>query len=121
MVVDTNILIACFNAEANAVVALSKWKREQRPLFISSVSFAEVLAMASLTDKEIAVMKAFLQHFILIPMDAVIAERAAYFRRMYRFEIPDAAIAATALTLGVPLVTRDRQFKKLRDIQIISV
>jgi len=33
----------------------------------------------------------------------------------------DAAIAATALTRSLPLVTRDRQFWKIREITVIEI
>ena len=121
MIIDTNILIACLNAEANAADALSEWKREGRPLFISAISYAEVLSIASLSETEITAIKAFLQNFISVPIDTPIAERAADLRRRHRLEIPDAMIAATALILSVPLVTRDRKLHKLGEIKAFEI
>ena len=46
---------------------------------------------------------------------------AAQIRRLYRLEIPDAAIAATALVNDIPLVTRDRQFRKVLSLIIVSI
>ena len=121
MVIDTNIIIAYLNAEPRAVVALSDWKQEGRGLFVSSISIAETLAISSLTEIETSQVKEFLKNFISVPLDNTVAEVAGYLRRKYKLEIPDAAIAATALTKQVPLVTRDRQFRKVREIILLEI
>lgn len=56
---------------------------------------------------------------LLAPMrevlvDRAIAERAGSIRRAVPISLPDAMIAATALELGVPLMTRNR-----RDYQVV--
>lgn len=121
MVIDTNILIAYLNAEAKAVITLSNWKQDDRALFISSISFAEVIALSSLTDLEIQKVKNFLRNFIAIPLDNTVAEAAGLLRRRYRLEIPDAVIAATALLRDAPLVTRDKKFRKIKEITVLEI
>ena len=121
MVIDTNILIACLNGEPQTASALSEWKQNGRPLFISSITYAEVLSIASLTATEITTIKAFLQNFILVPVDAVIAERAGDLRRKHRLELPDAMIAATAIILSLPLITHDRALQKLKEIEFLAL
>lgn len=121
MTLDTNILIAYLNGEASVVVGVSDWVRDGRALFISSVSVAEVLAQPGLGPSELDRARRFLRVFISIPFDDALAEQAAFLRRMYRLGLPDAAIAATALTRGVPLVTRDRQFRRVREITVVAV
>ena len=44
-----------------------------------------------------------------IPVDRQIAERAGEIRRGIGLRLPDALIAATALTRGMPLATRNRR------------
>lgn len=121
MVVDTNILIACLSAEPNAVAAVSAWKQEGRVLFVSSVSLTETLSFNSLTDIEILRIKGFFTNFISIAVNDRIAEMAGFFRRTYRIETPDAIIAATAMVQKTSLVTRDRQFLKIKEISIVEI
>ncbi|MBI4159976.1 PIN domain-containing protein [Candidatus Wolfebacteria bacterium] len=121
MLIDTNIIIAALQAEKKTVIALSNWKQESRPLYISSLTIAETLALPSLTESDLLRIRAFLHNFISISFDDTVAEVAALLRRQYHLEIPDAGIAATALLRNVPLVTRDRRFKTIREITVLSI
>ena len=50
-----------------------------------------------------------------VAVDRAIAERAGSLRRTVPILLPDALIAATALELGVPLMTRNR-----RDYEVVT-
>lgn len=119
MVIDTNILIAYLNGGEEIITIISDWKSEGRILFISSISVAEVLSLPSLSGDNIDIIKRFLGNFISISFDDAVAESASLLRRNYYLEIADAAIAATALTRNIPLVTRDKQFRKIKELTII--
>lgn len=121
MILDSNILIAYLNGDDQVREALSDWKRTGRSLFISSLSITEVLAYPPLSPRETEDAKLFLNEFIPVSFDSSLAETAAFLRRLYGIATPDAAIAATALTRGVPLVTRDRQFRKVKELILVQI
>ena len=121
MVLDTNILIAYLKGEPEIVAALGQWRREGRGLVVSSISFAEVLALPALSGSEIQVVTRFLRSFLCIPFDERLAEKAARLARLYRLKIPDAAIAATAADCAMPLVSRDRGFRKVKEVSLVEV
>ncbi len=121
MVLDTNILIAYLNGEEKVIKMLSEWKNSGRALFISTISKAEVLSLPQLLPKDIEKIRFFLNNFFSVPFDDSIAEKAAFIRRIYELKLPDAGIAATALAYNLPLVTRDRQFKKIKEIIVIEI
>ena len=121
MVLDTNILVAYLNGESSVIRFVSGLKQEGRVIFISSISIAEVLALPSLAPAEIKSIKQFLSEFIYVPFDDVLAETAALIKRFYKLGIPDAAIAATAITRQVPLVSRDKQFRKIKELKLVSL
>lgn len=121
MTLDTNIIIAYLNGEQSIVTTLTDWKREGRPLFVSSLTVGEVLSLQNLTPRDIQKIKTFLAALIVVSFDGPIAERAASLRRLYRLLLPDAGIAATALEYAVPLVTRDRIFQKVKELTVISI
>lgn len=121
MILDTNILIAYFNNEPRVVKTLSDWKSSGRILFISSISKAEILALPKISPDEIKKIHNFLNDFLSIPFDDSVAENTALLKRIYRLTLPDAGIAATALTRNLPLVTRDRKFRKIREITVVEI
>jgi len=120
MVIDTNIIIACLKGEEVASV-LAQWKSSERALFVSSITVAETLALPKLREREILKILGFFGNFVSIPFGDDIAESAAFLRRKYGLEIPDAGIAATALIHNFPLATRDTQFLRVKEIKVVNI
>jgi len=121
MTIDSNILISYLNGERLTVETLSEWEKEGRTLFISSVSVCEVLSLPHLDNNDINGIKIYLEGFISVSFDDKIAETAALLRRLYRLSMADAAIGATAIRYEVPLVTRDQDFRAVKEIQIVEI
>lgn len=121
MLLDTNILIAYLANDRSVVPSLVQWRKTNQSLFISTISITEILALTTLSEKEMITIKHFLEDFIPISLDVKIAETAAYFRKVYRLGLPDAEIAATAFVLSHPLVTRDRQFQKISELTVVDI
>jgi hypothetical protein len=118
---DSNILIAYLEGERRVIDILTGWKREGRVLLISAISVAEVLALPALDFETLAKIRLFLRGFVSVPFDEELAVTAGGLARRYRLKLADAAIAATALTRHVPLVTRDQHFQRVREIVVISI
>lgn len=123
MTIDSNIIIAYLTGDEKVVKALSDWKRVGVPLFLSSIVEAEVLSFAEWTTEEQRSAELFLEeNFVHISFDRAIARLAASLRRTGRIKLPDAAIAATALYTGSPLVTRNvRDFRKVVGLTIVNL
>ena len=56
---------------------------------------------------------------VLAPLDRLVSATIRLIDRAVVPDMPDRIIAATALHLGLPLVTRDSKIQKLTTIQII--
>lgn len=123
MTIDANIIIAYLTGDERIVKTLSGWKRSGVPLFLSSIVEAEILSFTEWTDEERQDTESFLEeNFVSISFDRPIARLAASLRRTGRIKLPDAAIAATALYTGSPLVTRNvRDFRKVEGLTIIDL
>ncbi len=52
MLLDSNILIACFEAEPAAVSFVLANQRQYQPLFVSIISVTEMLSLRNLTEDE---------------------------------------------------------------------
>ena len=104
-VVDTNIILYILSGEK----IISRYLFQQK-LYTSIVTEIELLSFPGLTSKEEEQIKLFL--------DESIKEQAILLRRTYSLKLPDSIIAATAVSLDLPLVKSDKQFKKIKELQI---
>jgi toxin FitB len=80
----------------------------QRAAVISVMSRIEVLGYPQTADQLQQAMR-LLGYFDEIPLHEPVVQRTITLRQQYRIRLPDALIAATALHLGFPLVTRNTQ------------
>ncbi len=121
MLFDSNVLIRYLNGEPAILDQLTTWRQEGRAFIISSITTAEVLSLKTLSPEAVEKVKTFLETFVSVPFDDAIADVAAQCRRIYGLGLPDAAIAATAIMLELPLVTQDKQFNKIKEITVIEI
>ncbi len=121
MLCDTNILIAYLNGEARIFAILSRWKQERRVLYVSVATVTELFAHPLITDKEGRRIETFLSFFTILPFDVRLAKHAAFLKRRYTLSFPDAVIAGTAWSKGIPLITRDKQLFKVKEVVVRSI
>ncbi|WP_293858880.1 type II toxin-antitoxin system VapC family toxin [uncultured Alsobacter sp.] len=100
-VFDTCILIDHLNGVGGAREELGRYAER----FISVVTWMEV--MVGTTPVTDAATHAFLDGFVVVPLDGHVSERAVAIRRERRMRLPDAIIAATAASIAAVLVTRN--------------
>ena len=117
VVVDTSILVDLVGGDATAAAALN-----DREIVISIIVAIEFLSWPKLTEKSLPVASALLEQYYTEPIGRAIRDRSAWLKRTHKLKLPDAVIAATALHLNAPLITRDKGFNKLSDlIEVRSV
>lgn len=123
MTIDSNIVIAFLAGEGVVVSALSDWKKAGRPMLLSTIAEAEVLGFPGFTHEERERTGRFVaENFVSVACDRLIAREAAVLRGTIKIALPDALIAATALTTGTPLITRNvRDFKNVGGLELIRL
>lgn len=100
-VIDTNIVVDYLRGVAQARTELALY---QSPA-ISVISWMEV--MAGTTPQTESAVRAFLQSFDILEIDAQTAEHAVLLRKTRRIKLPDAIIWAAAQVHQCLLVTRN--------------
>lgn len=108
-----------------ATAALDKAAAAGTPIYWASISLVEVCYLVE-KDRLPAATLARLSlslngsnaELVTVPLDLAIARTVAQIPRAIVPDMPDRIIAATALHLNVPLVTRDR---KIRLAQITTI
>ena len=112
---DTNILLYLIGKKI-PVDALPEGE-----FFVSFITELEVLSYPSITPQEEHQLKRFLHDIPVIDITAEIKGRTIELRKKYNLRLPDAIIAATAFQLGATLVTNDKGFSLVQEIQSSSI
>lgn len=89
--------------------------------FFSFITEIELLSKPNLKENEIIVIKGVLKTATKVVHRDDIDEMAIELRRSLRIKTPDAIIAATALFLDMPLITADKVFSKVNDLDLILI
>lgn len=115
-ILDTNTIIYHLSGSKQIETLI-----DQTTVYISSISFTELLSSPKLTAKEEKVVRQYLASVHVVHTNEFIVNEAALFRRKYKLKLADAFIAATATYLDLPLVTFDTDFHTIDNIKIIKL
>ncbi|MDO8567076.1 MAG: type II toxin-antitoxin system VapC family toxin [bacterium] len=123
MTLDTNIVIAYLAGESSVVDALTLFKNQGGALLLPTIVEAEVLSFSKWSAEERTVTERFLEeNFVSIPCDRVVARIASRLRTSSRIRLPDAIIAASALSTRTPLATRNiKDFKNVVRLELFQI
>ncbi|TSC69894.1 MAG: PilT protein-like protein [Parcubacteria group bacterium Gr01-1014_70] len=84
------------------------------PVYVSTITEAELFSFSRLTKEETKWIEDFLGVISRVPVDSQIARAAGHIRSIYHLKLPDSIIAATTLFTGSTLLTRNvSDFKKI--------
>jgi len=119
--IDTNILIYYF-ADEIPLEEIETLEQIFRTSFnVSIITKIEFLGWKSHTDEGYEKAKEFINFAHTISLNNKIADMAIDIRRKNRIKLPDAVIAATALSKDLILVTRNsKDFKAIEYIKMYN-
>ena len=111
---------ARFLLDTNAVLYLLGGRTAQAlpdgSYFLSVISELELLAYPALTPREDAQINAFLQDITIVELNNAVKSHAIELRKHHGLKLPDAIIAATAITLQATVLTNDQRLLSLATI-----
>ncbi len=110
LLVDTNVLIKHWSGDPRTGPIL-----QDARLHISFVTEIGILSYHGYTAEERSVVTHELGPIAITDLEPRIKEIAIDLRRRFRMKLADSLIAATAVFLGIPLVTEDKHFKRLKE------
>jgi predicted nucleic acid-binding protein len=112
---DTNAVIYLLQGDER-LEDLTKGKT----IFISAVTTAELFSK-SLPAAEAKIVQQFVQDVLVIHTNDIIVRQCGELRQQIKIKIGDALIAASAMFLGVPLVSADKVFRKIEGLSFIEL
>lgn len=122
ILVDTDILIDVGKGINQAVTTLDRME-DETVLGISVITQMELI-IGCRNKSELRVVEKFLHRFSIIRLNEAISEKGvellAHYRLSHGLLIADALIAATALTIRAPLITKNqRHYQFIKELQLI--
>jgi len=110
----------------NAAAAMDSAIQANLPIYIASISLVEMVYLMErgkiptvAFDQLMATLDESTSAFEVAPLDRTITLALASIDRAIVPEMPDRIIAATAQSLGLPLVTRDHRIQNLSTLTTI--
>lgn len=114
ILLDTNAIIAVLDGHPVAKEIIN-----HNILHISFITELESLSYQKLTSEDRYLIRNFLDECILLELNTEIKKVTINLRIKYKLKLPDAIIAATANYYQLPLVSADKVFSKVREIETI--
>lgn len=79
----------------------------------------ELLSYSKITSKELKIISGFISDIQIINITDEIKDTAIRIRRFARLKLPDSIIAASSISLQIPLITADKEIKNIEGLDII--
>ena len=123
VIIDTDVLIDAGRGASEATKCLQILESKTSPT-VSVVTQMELIVGCRI-KKESKAVERFLKRFEILALSEAISDKAVTLLRTYRLShgilIPDALIAATALCLDCPFVTKNqRDYRFIEGLHLLS-
>ena len=115
VILDSNIIIYLSKGVIDIADLIT---REKVEIWISIISYMEVLSFNFFSLEEEKFVRNLLQEFFIIEINREIAEKTIQIRRNYKIKLPDAIICASASIINAMLITADTQLGKVRESNV---
>ena len=112
--IDTNIAIYLLDGDRSLAEILHGKK-----IYISFITQLELLSFKNLSSKDISKIKLMLNNFVITDINNHIKELVIELRRKYIIKLPDCIVASTAVYHDIPIITSDKDFKKVDEVNLI--
>ena len=110
---DTNFLI--FVAQKNPIVEPFL----DYEIGISFITEMELLGVFSISKTNKSDIQKIINQCFIIDFYAEIKRKVIEIKQQYKIKLPDAIVAATAITANLPLITADADFKTIKELKLV--
>ena len=120
--IDTSIIIDYLRGHKATVGLIEKLLSNNNQFYISVLTQAELYSgKSSRQHASRQALAGLIVSFKKIPIDEITAIESGYLKRDYGITLFDAIIAATAINNRMILLTRDRDFTKIKTLKRLRV
>jgi predicted nucleic acid-binding protein len=116
LLVDSNIIIYALKNDPNIYSFVDK-----KRLAISFVTEIELLGWKGITQSDRELLEGFIKHCLFIDYNYQIKQRTISIKRDYNLKLGDAFIAASSVEFDIPLVSADKVFDRVKELNFIHL
>lgn len=109
---DTNIVMYILNGNEAAAIFINDH------FYVSDITEIELLGKKDIGAAEYKLRKDFLDNCVVVDLTELIKKVTIKLKQKYTMKTVDAIIAASAIYLNLPLVTADKGFKKIKELDL---
>jgi len=113
---DTNVIIYLLQGNPNV-----RYFAQVRSLTISIITEMELLGKYQITISEKNIISEMLKNCSILDIDPLIKQTTIQLKQLFRIKLPDAIIAATAIHKGLTLVTADKGFENITNLDVVLI
>lgn len=113
-----------FLADTNFLINLHEGRPFIEPFLdyvfgVFFISEIELLGHKNISKKEENTLKQLLKDSFIFNFNDDLKYQTILLKQKYSIKLPDAIIASTAIIFQIPLITLDKDFKKIKEIDLI--
>jgi predicted nucleic acid-binding protein len=112
--VDTNISLLLLNG--NNMIAQNI---AEQNIFVSFITELELLGYKGISASEQKLIKNLLNDCVIIDINENVKKEVVKIKQKQKIKLPDAIIAATAIYLDLPLLSADKDFSKIDNLNLL--
>ena len=117
-IMDTNVVIDYLG---NKLPSSGASFIDNLPAIISVITRIEILGWYQATDEGLAKLRPFIQGAIIYSLEEKYVQQTILLRQQYKIKLPDAIVAATAISEGLTLITRNTDdFKNIASLKLLN-
>ena len=113
ILLDTNIILYLLGGDKTITEFLN-----EKEGFVSIITEMELIGYPEITAKELSSINSFLNDCFIININEEIKSVYTGLRRKYKIKLGDAIVAATAICFDLPLITADKDFNRITELNI---
>lgn len=112
---DTNVLLYVIAGNKGVAAFINK------EFYISEITEIELLGYKGITDLQLKYRSKIIENCTIVGLTEYIKRITIRLKQSYTLKMPDAIIAATAIYLNIPILTADKEFKKIKELDLILI
>jgi predicted nucleic acid-binding protein len=115
LLLDTNTALYLLKGDG-----VLKQYLEDKIFYVSCINEMELLGFNGIEKSEEMAIEFFLAECSVIDINQGIKNITISLRRQYKLKLPDAIVAATAIFLGIPLISADKHFGIITELTFVQ-